>query len=74
VVGNLQNTDGARSFATRRTMVDILAKLQMTAAYDALVQSRAQIAAQRASLTGVAAEMTDDLLARIDAATHPYFK
>jgi hypothetical protein len=74
VVGNLQNTDGVRSFATRRTMVDILAHLQMAAAYDALVQSRAQIAAQRASLTGVTAEMTDDLLARIDAATHPYFK
>ncbi len=74
VVGNLQNSDGARSFSTRRAMVDILAHLQIAAAYDALVQSRAQIAAQRASLTGVAGEMTDDLLARIDAATHPYFK
>ncbi len=74
VVSNLQNVDGIRSFTTRRAMVDILARLQITAAYDALVQTRAQIATQRASMTGTAAELTDDLLARIDAATHPYFK
>lgn len=74
VVGNLQNADGIRSFGTRRAMVDILSHLQMSAAYDALVQSRAAIAAQRASMTGTQAELTDDLLARIDAATHPYFK
>ena len=74
VVANLQNVDGIRSFTTRRAMVDILGRLQLTAAYDALVQTRAQIAAQRASMTGVTAELTDDLLARIDAATHPYFK
>ena len=36
--------------------------------------SSSQIATQRASMTGTAAELTDDLLARIDAATHPYFK
>ncbi|MCA1829784.1 MAG: hypothetical protein LC689_22935, partial [Myxococcales bacterium] len=72
--GNLLNSDGIRSFSTRRAMVDILSYLQITAAYDALVQARAQIAAQRASMTGVTAELTDDLLARIDAATHPYFK
>jgi hypothetical protein len=74
VVGNLLNSDGIRSFGTRRAMVDILTHLQMSAAYDALVQARGQIAAQRASMTGTQAELTDDLLARIDAATHPYFK
>ncbi len=74
VVANLQNVDAIRSFTTRRAMVDILARLQIAAAYDALVQTRAQIAAQRAGMTGVTAELTDDLLARIDAATHPYFK
>ena len=72
--GNLLNGDGIRSFSTRRAMVDIFAHLQITAAYDALVSARAQIASQRASMTGVQAELTDDLLARIDAATHPYFK
>ena len=55
-------------------MVDILKYLQINAAYDALVQARAQIAAQRAGMTGAQAELTDDLLARIDAATHPYFR
>ena len=72
--GNLLNSDGIRSFSTRRAMVDIFTHLQITAAYDALVSARAQIASQRASMTGVQAELTDDLLARIDAATHPYFK
>ncbi|MGZ6143459.1 MAG: zinc-dependent metalloprotease [Myxococcales bacterium] len=72
--GNLLNSDGIRTFTTRRLMVDILSSFQIAAAYDALVQARAQIAAQRAGMTGATAEMTDDLLARIDAATHPYFK
>ena len=74
VVANLQNVDAIRSFTNRRAMVDILARLQITPAYDALLQSRAQIATQRASMTGTDAELTDDLLARIDAVTHPYFK
>ena len=74
VVANLNNVDGIRSFTTRRAMVDILAHLQISAAYDALVQSKAQLQAQRSGLTGVTAELTDDLMARIDAATHPYFK
>jgi hypothetical protein len=74
VVANLNNVDGVRTFTTRRTMVDILAHLQLAAAYDALVQARAALAAQRPSLTGSAGEMTDDLMARIDSVTHPYFK
>jgi len=74
VVANLNNVDGVRSFTTRRAMVDILAHLQLSAAYDALVQSRAAYVAQRSSLTGAAGELTDDLIARIDSVTHPYFK
>ena len=70
---NLANAEGFRSYETRRMMVDILKKLQDLKAYDALVTSRVQIAASRASLTGADAELTDDLLARIDAAVHPYF-
>ena len=70
---NLTNLDGIRSYPTRRLAVDILKKLQDIDAYTMLVQSRVTVAAARASLTGVEAELTDDLLARIDAATHPYF-
>jgi hypothetical protein len=73
VQGNLLNTDGARSFTTRRATVDILKKTQTLAAYNALLSARAQIASARSALTGDAAALTDDLLARIDAATHPYF-
>ncbi|HEX9577919.1 MAG TPA: zinc-dependent metalloprotease, partial [Myxococcales bacterium] len=73
VQNNLLNGDGARSFTTRRATVDILRKMQSLAAYDALLAARAQIAATRSGLTGDAAALTDDLLARIDAATHPYF-
>ena len=73
IQGNLGNADGFRSFRTRRAMVDILKKLQTVQAYDALRSTRDSIAAQRASMTGDQAALTDDLLARIDAATHPYF-
>ena len=74
IYGNLVNQDGVRSFTTRRLMVDILSSFQISSAYDALLQARAAIAQQRSGLTGSSAELTDDLLARIDAATHPYFK
>jgi hypothetical protein len=73
VQANLLNGDGARSFTTRRKTVDIFKKMQTLHALGALLGSRAQIATQRAGLTGDAAALTDDLLARIDAATHPYF-
>ena len=73
VQANLLNGDGARSFTTRRATVDILKKMQTLAAYNALLSSRGQIASTRSSLTGDAAALTDDLLSRIDAATHPYF-
>jgi hypothetical protein len=72
--GNLQNVDAIRSYPTRRMMVDILKNMQDMRAYDALLTARASIAAVRATLTGAEAELTDDLLARIDQATRPYFK
>jgi hypothetical protein len=71
--GNLLNSDGIRSYATRRAMVDILKKLQTQAAYDVLVDARAQIAATLAGLSGSELNDAQDLLARIDSATHPYF-
>ncbi|MSP59135.1 MAG: hypothetical protein EXR72_02140 [Myxococcales bacterium] len=70
---NLLNLDQVRSFPTRRVCVDVLKKQQTLVAYSALVEARATIAAGRNGLTGTEAVLTDDLLARIDAATHPYF-
>ena len=71
--GNLLNSDKVRSFATRRAMVDILKKLQTQDAYNLLVDARAQIAATLSGLSGSELNDTQDLIARIDAATHPYF-
>jgi hypothetical protein len=69
----LGNVDGARSFASRRVAVDVLKKIQTEAAYEALLAGRDATLAARASLSGSAAAQTDDLIARIDAAIHPYF-
>ena len=73
IQGNLGNADGFRSFGTRRAMVDILKQMQSVPAYDALRSTRDAIATARASMNGDQAALTDDLLSRIDAATHPYF-
>jgi len=72
--GNLVNADAIRSFTTRRACVDALKEIQTTPALGVLVSGRADIAAQRSSLTGNAALLTDDLLFRVDAATQPYFR
>jgi hypothetical protein len=71
--GMLANSDGARSFNTRRMVVDILKGMQTDDAYAALQSARVSIAAGKAGLAAEAQAQTDDLLARIDAATHPYF-
>ena len=71
--GNLLNTDKIRTYATRRAMVDILKKMQLQAAYDTLVDARAQINASLAGLSGSDLNDAQDLLSRIDQATHPYF-
>ena len=70
---NLQNLDTVRSFATRRVVVDVLKKIQRQEAYEALLDARGKIAATRPNLAGSDLALTDDLLARIDAATRPYF-
>ena len=64
--GNLLNSDGVRSFATRRVCVDILKKLQTTAALTVLAE------AQQALATGTDAE-SGDLAKRVSAALSPYF-
>jgi len=71
--GNLVNQDRLRSFATRRVCVDILKKLQTQAAYQVLVEARAGLVAERVTLGPIDAALLDDLAARIDAATSPYF-
>ena len=71
--GNLVNSDNIRTYATRRAMVDILKKMQTQAAYDALVNARATINAGLGALSGSELNDAQDLLARIDEATHPYF-
>jgi hypothetical protein len=71
----VRNVDGARSFETRRLVVDILRDLQSVAAYEALLATQAELSAALAggTLTGSEAALSRDLLARIDAATSPYF-
>jgi hypothetical protein len=72
---NLTNGDKLRSFENRRAMVDILKKMQSDEAYAILVESRASIQAAL-SLGGMSAQEvrdTNDLLARIDQATRPYW-
>jgi hypothetical protein len=71
--GNLLDSDKIRSYDTRRAMVDILKKMQIQAAYDTLVDARNQINAGLGGLTGSDLNDAQDLLARIDAATQPYF-
>ncbi len=70
---SLGNADGTFSFETRRAAVDILKLFQSNDAYAALRSARATIAAARASLSADQQALTDDLLARIDRATSPYF-
>lgn len=70
---NLLDTDGIRSFTTRRNMVDILKKAQTLGAFQMLRAARDAIQARREKMTGDEAALTDDLLARIDLSTNPYF-
>ncbi len=69
----LVNEGGALAFATRRLAVDALEKMQADAAYVALVEARAALAARLASLAGDEAALTGELIARIDRAATPYF-
>lgn len=70
----LLNSDGIRSFASRRSVVDILKGRQTTAALETLEAARATIAAGLPALAGAEAAQTRDLLARIDRALAPYFE
>jgi hypothetical protein len=74
-LGNtVANRDKIRGWTVRRTAVDILKKMQVQAAYQALLSARDSLIAVRGALSGgEEAALTDDLLARIDRAIRPYF-
>jgi hypothetical protein len=72
--GILTNGDGVRSFESRRIAVDVLKAMQVADAYQALLDSRATLLAQRPGLAPASQVLIDDLVKRIDAATSPYFK
>ncbi|NVB79702.1 MAG: hypothetical protein HOV81_15000 [Kofleriaceae bacterium] len=67
------NLDGVRSFPTRRVVIDALKRAQNTDAFVALTSARATLAASLGSLSPTDQALTRDLIARIDAATAPYF-
>ena len=70
----LINSDGARSFATRRLVVDALKKAQNDSAFVALRSARDTITASLNQLSPADRALTEDLLARINAALSPYFE
>ncbi len=70
----LVNDDNARSYATRRLIIDALKRAQNTPAYLALIDARGSLAAKLTTLDPTERALTQDLIARIDAATSPYFQ
>ncbi|WP_394825391.1 zinc-dependent metalloprotease [Pendulispora albinea] len=72
--GVITNSDTYRGWNTRRTAVDVLKKLQAQPAYQALLNARATLANATLPPGSTEAALRDDLVARIDSATHPYFK
>ncbi|AGC41500.1 hypothetical protein MYSTI_00141 [Myxococcus stipitatus DSM 14675] len=73
VRGIVLNVDGVRGHASRRAMVEILKLHQSAAAYLILREARTQLTAQLPSLSGTALVEAEDLLARIHAASSPYY-
>ncbi|MBX7099387.1 MAG: zinc-dependent metalloprotease [Myxococcaceae bacterium] len=69
----LLNSDGVRSYRSRRAAADVLRKLQHQDAYQALLDARARLQASRVSAAPSDQLMIDDLLARILVLTTPYF-
>ncbi|HMJ52365.1 MAG TPA: zinc-dependent metalloprotease [Polyangiaceae bacterium] len=69
----LLNGDGLRSYPSRRTMVDILKKVQSAAAYRALREGKTALEASRPTTPPDQVLDLDDLMARIDRAITPYY-
>jgi hypothetical protein len=69
----LINSDGTRSYATRRLVVDALKRAQNNSAYLALVNARDVITATLNQLNPTDRALTQELLSRIERAVSPYF-
>jgi hypothetical protein len=71
----LRNEDGIRTFALRRSTIDVLHALQTDAALFELSSSLDDLRSERASSDEPATELAllDDLIARAEAALTPYF-
>lgn len=76
VRGVLVNVDGVRSFESRRAMVDLLKARQNAEALAMLRDARAALVASLAGggMSATEVSLTQDLVARIDRATSPYFE
>lgn len=72
--GNLLNLDNIRSWRTRRTIVDVLKKLQLPAALGVLTEAAADLQAKLPTLSGAEANEATDLLSRIQVAMSPYYQ
>jgi hypothetical protein len=69
----LLNGDKIRSFKSRRTMVDILKKLQTAGAYRALADAKTALEAARPTTPADQALDLGDLIARVERAITPYY-
>ncbi|TMQ19552.1 MAG: hypothetical protein E6J91_06060 [Deltaproteobacteria bacterium] len=70
----LISSDGSRSFATRRLVVDALKKAQNDSAFLALRDARDAINGSLGQINPADRPLTDDLLARINQALNPYYR
>jgi len=70
----LINSDGVRSYATRRLVVDALKKAQNDSALVALRSARDAINGTLNQLSATDRPLTEDLLARINQALTPYYQ
>ncbi|WP_426750305.1 zinc-dependent metalloprotease [Myxococcus sp. Y35] len=67
------NTDGVRSHASRRTLVDVLEAQQSLGAYLLLRELRDTLSASAPSLPPEEQVLTEDLVTRISVALSPYY-
>lgn len=69
----LLDVDGVRSYPSRRVVVQVLKKLQTFEAYAILREARLAVEARLPGLSGQELLAAEDLLARLQQATAPYF-
>lgn len=72
--GILVNSDKIRGFDTRRVAIDVLKALQTYDAYQALLEARPVLVAEKAGYNALGQALVDDLVKRLDLACTPYFR